>query len=296
MKILNFGSLNIDLVYEVKKIARAGETVSSYNLSKTSGGKGLNQSIAVSKMTDHIFHAGKIGKDGIFLKEILEKNGVNTDFIRISDLHTGSAIIQVQEDGENAIVLYQGANYDIDKSFIDEVLSHFEKGDYLILQNEINNLDYIIEKAYEKEMYIILNPSPVNEKLFEADLSKVNLFVLNEHEALYITKKALADDVITQLEEAFPKAQFVLTLGKAGSVYYDEKISLVQKAMEVKAVDTTGAGDTFLGFFVGSLFNGMNKRQALKIATIASGLCVKKKGTATSIPEYVDVKEIENEA
>lgn len=183
MKALNYGSLNIDFVYNVKHFVRSGETISSHNMAIFAGGKGLNQSVALAKSGIDTWHAGNIGEDGEFLAEILQKAGAHTDFISRLPGRNGHAIIQKQLNGQNCILLYGGSNRQNTRTQVDEVLSHFEKGDYLILQNEINEIAYIMERAHEKGMIIVLNPSPMDEKIFTYPLEYVDYFLLNEIEA-----------------------------------------------------------------------------------------------------------------
>ena len=148
MKVLNFGSLNLDYVYSVDHILLGGETQSSSGMNVFCGGKGLNQSIALAKAGVPVFHAGMIGEEGGSLREALDNSGVNTEFVRQIPGKSGHTIIQVDKNGQNSILLYSGANRMLTKEFVDEVLDHFEKGDILLLQNEINLLDYIIDQAY----------------------------------------------------------------------------------------------------------------------------------------------------
>jgi len=151
MKILNFGSLNIDYTYQVEHFVRAGETLSSDSLQIFSGGKGLNQSIALSRAGADVWHAGAVGKeDGEFLLRQLEEAGVHTEFIAHTEGKTGHAIIQKDPTGQNCILLYGGANQEITRQMADRVLESFEEGDFLILQNEISEIGYIMEKAHEK--------------------------------------------------------------------------------------------------------------------------------------------------
>lgn len=163
MKILNFGSLNIDYTYSVDHIVHPGETITSGSLEVFPGGKGLNQSIALARAGADVYHAGLIGEDGIFLRDLCRESGVKTGYIRETETRTGNAIIQVSEKGENCIILYPGANREQTEEYIDEVLKGFGEGDVLLLQNEINLLDYLISKGAEKGMKIVLNPSPFDE-------------------------------------------------------------------------------------------------------------------------------------
>ena len=189
MKILNFGSLNVDYVYKLPHIVAKGETISSRSLNIYPGGKGLNQSIALGRAGAEVYHAGAIGEDGKFLVDFLESAGVNTKFIKIhSDIKSGHAIIQNDADGDNCIILYGGANQAITREQIDRTLEEFESGDYLILQNEINELNYIVEKAHQIGMQIVLNPSPMDEKITALPLEYIDYFLLNEIEANQIQK------------------------------------------------------------------------------------------------------------
>ena len=184
MKILCFGSLNIDYTYKVEHFVQKGETISSQSLQVFSGGKGLNQSIALAKAGAEVYHAGAVGTDGGFLLRQLEEAGVNTEHVAVLDeIRTGNAIIQNDKDGDNCIILYGGANQAITREQADQVLKSFDEGDYLLLQNEINELPYIMEKAHRKGMNVILNPSPMDEKMKELPLDDVDYYLLNEVEA-----------------------------------------------------------------------------------------------------------------
>ena len=174
MKILNFGSLNIDKVYAVEEIVKGGETIDSISFSESVGGKGLNQSIAVAKAGGNIMHAGCVGKDGEILLQALKDNNVDTSLIKTVETASGQAIIQVDKHGQNCIILFHGANYEVDKAYIDGVMQDFAQGDILILQNEISNIDYIIEVAKAKQMKIYLNPSPINENLNKYNMQAID--------------------------------------------------------------------------------------------------------------------------
>ena len=309
MKALNYGSLNIDFVYNVEHFVRSGETISSQNMAIFAGGKGLNQSVALAKSGIDTWHAGCIGEDGEFLADILQKSGAHTELISRLPGRNGHAIIQKQPNGQNCILLYGGSNQQNTRVQIDEVMSHFEKGDYLILQNEINEISYIMERAHEKGMIIVLNPSPMDEKIRTYPLEYVDYFLLNEIEAKDLTgfDQNLADtdqhrvqemDEVSSawdalLEEVcshFPNSKVVLTLGECGSIYKDEKQKIHQPIMKVPVVDTTAAGDTFTGFFIGSIAKGLSPENAMKIAAKASAIAVSRQGAAPSIPELGEVE------
>lgn len=291
MKIVNFGSINIDIFFAVDHIVRPGETISAKSIEKRAGGKGLNQSIALAKNSKEVYHAGNIGSDGEFLAEYLENEGINTEFIRKSEILTGNAIIQVDEGGENSIVLYKGANFDNDKDFVDSVFEHFSENDILVLQNEINMMDYIINKAYEKRLKIVLNPSPITDEIKKFDYDKIDLLLLNEHEAKAISGKEGLDENIEFFKKTYPKLKLVITLGKAGSIYISKDELIRQKAYKVKAIDSTGAGDTFTGFFVANFYAGKDINTCLELATRASALSVTKKGASVSIPELSELDD-----
>ena len=218
------------------------------------------------------------------LVRFCEDNGVNTKFIRKVEAPTGNAIIQVSDDGENSIVLFKGANFENDVEYIKQVLDHFKSGDFLILQNEINCLKEMISLAYEKGMVIVLNPSPMNQLILEADLRKVTYFVMNEIEGYQITGKIEPEEILEEMIRRYPQSRIVLTLGVNGAYYQDGERRLFQEIFKVKPVDTTAAGDTFTGYFIAALNRGMDVRDALKQASKASSITVSRMGAAVSIP------------
>ena len=292
MKVLNFGSLNLDYTYQVESILIPGETQASKGRQIFCGGKGLNQSIALAKAGVPVYHAGMIGDEGGVLLDACRENGVNTDFIRKIDGPSGHTIIQVDRNGQNCILLYGGANRSITREFVDQVLDSFEEGDMILLQNEINELDYIIDRAYEKGMMIVLNPSPYDSALDSCDLSKVSLFLVNEIEGYQITGEKEPDRILGRIREIYPGARVVLTLGGDGSVYQDETGAVYRQGIyKVKAVDTTAAGDTFTGYFLSSLIGKMPVPEGLKLAAKASAIAVSRPGATASIPLRKEVMD-----
>ena len=155
MKILNFGSINKDFFYSVNDFVKPGETISSIRYNIKIGGKGLNQSVGISKAGRKIYHAGIINKDDTFILDKLKKWNINCENILLSNNSTGHAIIQVDKKGENSIIIHGGANHDVNIKFIKSVLSKFDSGDILVLQNEINNIKEIIDRAHHKKMKIV---------------------------------------------------------------------------------------------------------------------------------------------
>lgn len=289
MKILNFGSLNIDLVYQVDHHVKSGETLSPITMERFCGGKGLNQSIALKRAGANVYHAGCIGSDGECLVSLLNENGVDTSLIRTVGETSGNAVIQVDKNGENCILLYGGTNQKVTTEHIDEALLRFEAGDLLLLQNEINNLEELITKAYDKGMIIALNPSPINDIIFKLPLEKVTYFILNEIEGNEITGKSSAEEIIKELNNRYENSKIVLTLGKKGSIYSDRNVYITQKIYNATVVDTTAAGDTFTGYFLQSIMDGALPKEALDIAARASALAVSKMGAAPSIPLMQEV-------
>lgn len=291
MKVLNFGSLNIDYVYSVNDFVQKGETISSDKLNVFSGGKGLNQSLALSKAGVEVYHAGAIGEDGLLLEKLLRDNGVNTKFLRIlSDVRTGNAIIQKNNEGDNCIILYGGSNKAISKEMVDDALENFEKGDWLLLQNEISEIPYIVKKAYEKGMKIVLNPSPMNDRIFDINLNYIHCFILNEVEAEALTEKSDDKEVLLKkLQEKFPHAEIILTLGEDGSLYVKNNEVIEQKAYKVNVVDTTAAGDTFTGYYLAERLNGKIVKDSLDTAAKAAAIAVSRNGAAPSIPQKDEV-------
>lgn len=297
MKVLCFGSLNIDYTYKLDHFVQKGETISSKELIVCSGGKGLNQSIALSKAGGDTYHAGAIGEDGRFLLEQLNEAGVNTEYVAVlSNVRSGNAIIQNEAGGDNCIILYGGANQSITKEQIENVFEHFEKDDFIVLQNEINELDYIVKCAKEREMRIVLNPSPMNEKVLRLPLEYIDYFIVNEVEALQILGKEKNQELdgiklAEELRRRFPGAAIVLTMGAVGAVYVDSKETVTQAAFKVQAVDTTAAGDTFTGFFIGGIMRGLETKEAMLEAAKASAIAVTRQGAAPSIPTWEEIEK-----
>ena len=284
MKILNFGSCNIDYVYSLDHIVKIGETETTNKLETFPGGKGLNQSIAVAKAGVKIFHAGCVGDDSEILTDILLQNGVDISYLKKVNAKNGHAVIQVSSKGENSIFLYPGSNEMITKDFADEVLDSFDSGDIILLQNEINNVDYIVEKAYKKGMCVILNPSPFNEKIKKINFNMLSYIVVNEVELSEISGCAEPEEGLVYLRNEYPWINVILTLGEKGSVFMNKNQELHQAAFKVDAVDTTAAGDTFIGYFIAELSRRAEYREILKIASAASAITVSREGAAPSIP------------
>ncbi len=290
MRVLNIGSLNYDYVYDVDHIVKGGETIASNGMQVFCGGKGLNQSIALAKAGVAVYHAGLIGEDGDRFIELCSTFGVDTTYLQKMNGKSGHTIIQVDANGQNSIILFGGTNQMLTKEYIDEVLSNFTCGDILLLQNEVNELAYIIEQGYRIGLQIILNPSPMNSKLMECDLSKVSVFMINEIEGEQLTKETEPDRILSSLRNQFPNAKVVLTLGAKGVMYQDHEVTIYQESMKVKVTDTTAAGDTFTGYFIAGMLEGLPMEDVLLLCTKACGITVTRKGAAASIPLRQEVQ------
>jgi len=284
MKILNFGSINKDFFYSVNDFVKPGETISSIRYNIKIGGKGLNQSVGISKAGRKIYHAGIINKHDTFILDKLKKWNINCENILLSNNSTGHAIIQVDKKGENSIIIHGGANHDVDIKFIKSVLSKFDSGDILVLQNEINNIKEIIDRAHHKKMKIVFNPAPFNNEILSYDLNKISTLILNQTEGEALSKEKKTDDILKFLNSKFNNTEIILTLGEKGSLYSfkDELVKI--KAHKLNTVDTTGAGDTFIGYYVAGIASKMNKKDNLNRASEAAAIATTKLGGAESIP------------
>ena len=284
MKVLNIGSMNLDHVYTVDHIVEPGETQSSTQLQLFLGGKGMNQSVALAKAGVEVYQGGMIGADGGVFLDACREYGIHADYIRTVDARTGHAIIQIDKNAQNCILLYGGANQALTEAYVDEVISQFDSGDILLLQNEVNLLPYIVDRGYAQGMKIVLNPSPFDDKLKAVDMTKISLFLLNEIEGYQLTGFREPDAIIDSIRERFPHAAVVLTLGSDGAVYADQSCKHFQPIFPVKAVDTTAAGDTFTGYFIAGLAQGMEIPDILRMSAKASSIAVSRAGAVPSIP------------
>lgn len=289
MKVLNFGSMNLDYVYQVEHFVVPGETMSASGQQINCGGKGLNQSVALAKAGVEVYHAGCVGQGGDMLLDMLREFHVHTEYINRVDTIQGNAMIQVDKNGQNCILIYGGSNQCITKKQIEETLSMFSKEDYLILQNEVNELPELVNLAYEKGMKIVLNPSPYDSKLEHVDFSKLTWLILNEVEAEQISGSSNLERTWDILHEKYPKLSVVLTLGDEGSICYSGDTMIRQPATEAVAVDTTAAGDTFTGFFLSGLIENLSLKECMERASVAAAISVTRHGAASSIPTRDEV-------
>lgn len=291
MKVLCFGSANLDHVYKVDHFTVPGETQGCLEYNIKCGGKGVNQAIAMALAANDTYFAGIIGSDSGLLKDALVDKGVHIDYMKISNKPTGHAIIEVDQSGQNHILLYGGTNKEIDFEYIDEVLSHFSKGDIVVLQNEINNVPYIIERCYEKEMKIFFNAAPYDIAVKNYPIEKVTWLVVNETEGAALSNEEDYEKIIQTLKQKYPHTHILFTMGKEGSRVLTDKEDIKVEALKVNAVDTTGAGDTYIGYFVRGIVEEMPLLETAQMATKASAIAVTRFGAVDSIPNYEEVFE-----
>jgi ribokinase len=283
-RVLNFGSINVDHVYTVEHFVRPGETLSCQDYRQFAGGKGLNQSIALAQAGACVYHAGKVGAQDAWLKTLMEGKGVNTRFVETINAPSGHAVIQVNAKGENAIVIVGGANRLMSEADVRRVVADFGPDDYLLVQNEVNAVPQIIRYAKAKGLTIVFNPAPMNPQVLNYPLELVDILVVNETEARSLTGEIEPAAIYETLNHRYPDTAIVLTMGRKGAAYFSSQARFCQHAEKVHVVDSTGAGDTFIGFFLAELIKTNDPKTALGYATRAAALCVTRHGAADSIP------------
>lgn len=291
-RVLNFGSLNIDHVYTVEEFVRPGETVVSTSYDLFSGGKGANQSAALGRAGATVFHAGCVGADGDWLRESLAECGVDVSLVEEVEGPTGHALIQVDRRGENAIVICAGANELVSEKRIEVALSLFSDGDILLLQNEISNIHSLISQACECHLTVVFNPAPFTDSILGYPLGDVDILILNQREGASLisaltpaASTSTPVKLIQELQQQLHIGQIVLTLGALGALYIaDRAILQIDAVSAPRVVDTTGAGDTFIGYFVAGLAADQSPEQALNLAANAAAICVTRAGAMNSIP------------
>ncbi|KAI8334855.1 Ribokinase-like protein [Choanephora cucurbitarum] len=313
-KILNYGSSNIDEFFIVPHICQSGETLSSTQYVVRAGGKGVNQSVGIAKAGGCVYHAGNLGNDGKWIKDMLHENGVDVSFVNIKENEkNGRALIQVSEEtGDNCIVLYPGSNATYKAEEAKKVLSSFGPGDWIVQQNEISEGGKIMSLAAEKGLSVLFNPAPLTKGILkEFPFDKVTVLVVNEHEAEALLnelnqeskKGAQGLDLANELLNTFENMQgVILTLGGEGVVAKFRQKDKYQEyrlaAKKVAVKDTTGAGDTFVGFFLAGLLRDQSEElfkrveRALEEANTASSLAVQREGSSASVPTIEEVNDI----
>jgi ribokinase len=293
MKIINFGSLNIDNVYNVQEFVKPGQTIFSNSFQVAAGGKGLNQSIAAARAGAPVIHAGCIGQNGAFLADLMQEAGVDISALLTLDAPNGHTVIEVNAAGQNRIIVYGGTNQMLTEDYLDTVLSKAEPGDLALLQNETNLIASILQKSHEKGMKIVFNPSPMPKDLASLPLHLVDYFMINELEAAQLADLPADtpyESILDCLAKKYPHAAIVMTLGHNGVLFSQEDTRLSHPIFPVEAVDTTAAGDTFCGYFLAAICRNAPIETALKEASAASAIAVSRPNAAPSIPLYEEVE------
>ena len=288
-KIINFGSINIDHVYRVPHLVKPGETLSSLDLVTGLGGKGANQSVAIARAGVSVAHVGRVFKGDTWAVALLASTGVDTDNIALIEGASGHAIIQVDDQGENAIVLHGGANQSFSIADIESALNHNQQARYLLMQNETNLLAEAFELAQAKGIKIVLNPAPMTDNIKDLPLAKLDTLIVNRGEAEALCGAADIDQMTQQMAALAPQTRVVVTLGGDGAMLLANGEVTHMNSPSVDVVDTTGAGDTFVGYFLAGVAEGMNDHDALQRACLAGSIAVTRQGAITAIPDRSEV-------
>jgi ribokinase len=284
MNILNIGSVNIDHVYEVDHFVRPGETLASTRYGIFAGGKGFNQSIALARAGAPTRHVGAVGRDAAWLIERLKSEGVDIAHLKVDDMPTGHAIIQVAPSGENAIVLHGGANCAVTAEDVARAVASCSQGDFLLVQNETSAVADAIRKGKRRGLRVAFNPAPMSPVVRDYPLQDVDLFILNETEAEGLTGQNTPERVCAAMVASFPHAATVLTMGRDGAVFMDSSGILRQPGFVAEAVDTTAAGDTFIGYFLAEFMRTGEPAKAVALGCRAAAISVTRPGASDSIP------------
>lgn len=278
--IINFGSINIDHVYQVPHLVAPGETLAATQYTQHLGGKGANQALAIARAGAQVMHVGAMNPKDDWALQILRDSKVNTDGIALlPDVPTGHAIISVDDAGENSILIVAGANAKLDGDQIDKALSGAKPGDWALLQLETNAVPEIATRCKRQGLQVAFNPAPFNPEATLTMLPQVDLLIVNETEA----------DQLRQALGGLPPdvPQLLTTLGSKGATLQTADGTIEAAPFRLEARDTTGAGDTFIGYFMAGRALGLNDPQALRRASAAAALSVTVAGAAESIP-YAD--------
>ena len=292
MKIISFGALNLDHVYNVPHMVMPGETITSDALNDYAGGKGLNQSVAAARAGADVVHMGAIGYDGEFMVDLLKAAGANTENILRLPTSSGHTIIQVTPEGQNSIIVFGGANRMLTEEYVCQCLEKAEKDDFVLLQDETNISRCVIREAAKRGLRVVFNPSPVSKEINSYPLNDVSIFIVNEIEGAQLAGMELDAEpqcLLDKLCEMYPKADIILTLGKRDLICCIDGKRYTQKVFLVNTVDTTAAGDTFCGYLLAALCDRLDVPQALERAAAASAICVSRPGAAPSIPTKEEV-------
>lgn len=295
-KICVIGSLNMDLVVKVDTMPKGGQTLIGSNFKEVPGGKGANQAVAMARLGANVSMIGKVGDDsfGQTMINALKNDNVDTRYINIEKGPTGVALITVDKNAENSIVVAPGANYKVDKSYIDKNLDAIKNSDIVVVQLEtpLETIKYVLKRAKEFNKYTILNPAPA-VKLEDELIENVDLLTPNETELEIISGVEInsEEDILKAAKIMIEKGvkELIVTLGSKGSLYINKEKSMFKKAYKVEAVDTTAAGDSYTGALSVAFANDKNVEEAMDFASKVGALSVMKEGAQSSLPTLNDV-------
>ncbi len=301
-KIVVIGSINMDLVTICERAPRGGETLLGKKFMQIPGGKGANQAVAMGKMKSPVSMLGKIGREGMgdILLDSMKKDGIDISNIEYCDETTGIAKIIVEENGQNRIIVVPGANYEVDSSYIDRHLDAIKNCDILVTQLEIpiETVKYSLKKAKEFGKITILNPAPAT-KLDEEIILNSDYIIPNETELELLSGMSITDEksVINAADVLLKKGVkgLIVTLGSKGCMYISKVERKAFPAYRVKAIDTTAAGDSFIGGFVNGLASGLNFEESIDRGTKVAAISVTRIGAQTSIPTLEEVLNFKGE-
>ena len=296
--ILVIGSLNMHLSIDLAKMPVTGETILGRGIAYKAGGKGANQACAAGRLGGRVRMLGCVGQDefGQKLVKSLSESGVETDYIKESrDLPTGTAVIYVDDNGDNSIVVIPGANMACDIEYLKEQDEQFHWCDYVVLQMEIpyEAVWYSVKRAKELGKMVILNPAPAPDEIPEEILSLVDYLTPNETEIIALNGKS-KDDIREGAEKLLSRgvSNVIATLGDRGALLVNRYGETFYPARKVVSVDTTAAGDCFNGAMVAALAEGQSEAEAILFANMASSIAVTRKGAQESLPIREEVAVI----
>lgn len=291
------GSLNMDLVVNVEKMPKAGQTLLGSNFKEVPGGKGANQAVAMARLNGNVTMIGKVGNDsfGETLVNSLKKDNVNTDYIQVEEGPSGVALITVDKNAQNSIVVAPGANYKLTKEDIDKNIDAIKNSDIVVVQLEtpLETIKYALKKAKELGKYTILNPAPA-VVLEDEIIENVDLLTPNETELEIISQKSISneDDINECAQIMINKGvkELIVTLGSKGSLYINKETSMFKKAYKVEAIDTTAAGDSYTGALAVAIAFDKDMEYAMDFASKVGALSVMKEGAQSSLPTLIEVE------
>lgn len=302
MAVYNFGSINIDHIYSVPHFVQPGETLSSHDYQKVLGGKGANQSLAAARAGAEVFHVGAIHQSDEAIMEPMHAANIRCDYVDVqNEVASGHAIIQVNSEAENSIVLYGGANQCLSQEMIENALSNTSENDWVLIQNETNGLESIIKHAASKRLPIVFNPAPMSDAVKTLPLDLIDVLIVNEVEAMQLTNTTSVSDAQSALETNYSDLKIILTLGKQGVMFLHQHKRVQVSGFKVNAIDTTAAGDTFVGYFLANYMQQNAQEQSsesmsdiLTLSCAAAAIAVTRKGAEPSIPVIDEVNAFMN--